>query len=296
MDNCQVTNIDPSEIQIGQFLGEGSFGQVYVGEYKGKTIVLKKIKNTDQDDMCNEVKILKHLRNTCDHYVCFDNYIKIDQDYYIVTEYLEGYVTLDRFFKKYKIGQNLPLKHFSRICDLLIKGMEKFHTNQVAHRDIKPENIMIYYQPTNNPVKIIIKYIDFGLACFGENCDNLICGTPDYSAPNVHRHFKVSSPCADTQLSVTTLLDWIITDYWSLYVSILSLMDHHAFSSYSNAIFQASEIKCMDIMEYYKMVIRLRHTVINNPLFKPLKPYMRSILDPLVVTFISYFICDKNMD
>ena len=87
--------------------------------------------------------------------------------------------------KKFSGGVNVFLK----IIEILLKGLDFLHNNNICHRDIKPENIMIYdtYENTGeyyniqykyeNERKLMgrqikynciidnIKYIDFGVSC-----------------------------------------------------------------------------------------------------------------------------------
>lgn len=95
--------------------------------------------------------------------------------------------------KKFSGGVNIFLK----IIELLLKGLDFLHRNNICHRDIKPENLMIYdtYENTGEYYNIKykyqnervlfgkktkynltidnIKYIDFGVSCLDTPKHNL---------------------------------------------------------------------------------------------------------------------------
>lgn len=82
---------------------------------------------------------------------------------------------------------------FRRSCDILaevLSALEEAHANDVVHRDLKPENIILRHMGSGRD---LVKVVDFGLATIvGTNSTSitkpgLVCGTPDYMAPEQGR-------------------------------------------------------------------------------------------------------------
>lgn len=102
----------------------------------------------------------------------------IPNDKFIVTEYLEDYISLDNFIK---MKQTLSTKNILYIMYQLVNAILFLHDNEIVHHDIKPQNIMI------NPKKLHSVIIDFGVSCFlkGDKylCKNAELSTPLYANP-----------------------------------------------------------------------------------------------------------------
>jgi len=166
--------------QVIRKFGAGNFGEVYqVKDIRnGSTLVLKRIpKNkVNPEDIKNEVTILQHLQGHCQLYIlCYIGFFEDDIYYYILTEYLGNYLTLDVVLEKRIKIFNLP-----KLISNLKEGLTQIHDQNIAHSDIKPANIMI------DPNTLNIKYIDFGLSCIGFNCNtDKASGSPIYMAPEI---------------------------------------------------------------------------------------------------------------
>jgi serine/threonine protein kinase len=105
------------------------------------------------DNIMNELFILDLLRSECGEYImCYERTFIQDNNFYIVCEYLDGYITLDN--KTIDINNNM----LEVVIPNLITGLNKLHSLHIYHRDIKPGNIMYH------PHTYKIKYIDFGLS------------------------------------------------------------------------------------------------------------------------------------
>jgi serine/threonine protein kinase len=61
----------------------------------------------------------------------------------------------------------------------LADGVAYLHANGILHRDLKPDNIMLQRNPAQ-PGSFSLKIIDFGIAVFAGNNDNIPLGTPSY--------------------------------------------------------------------------------------------------------------------
>jgi len=201
-------------------IGKGSYGTVYSvrDEKRNITLVVKKIpkKESSLKEILNEVGILKLLKinDKCDERVlCFDSYKADDDNYYIITEYLDRYISLEQYHEKI-----LNLQSYNSICEIIIiKLMENLrfiHLNKIAHRDFKPANIMVY--DTLNPAEIKVKIIDFGTSCFDIECNQLTIegGTVNYIAPEIY----LGVP------KIYNLTDLQMTDLWSLGIIIAQII------------------------------------------------------------------------
>lgn len=67
----------------------------------------------------------------------------------------------------------------------LLLGIKYLHSKKITHRDIKCENILL----SDRGRSPILKISDFGLSkTLREMSDNTICGTKNYSAPELIRN------------------------------------------------------------------------------------------------------------
>lgn len=217
--NDDATEIAAPDVMIGPFviereLGRGSFGTVMLGiDEDGSKVAIKRIpKGPRYDNIVNyEINILKRLHEYCQTYfVCYLGYMESQHYHYVVTEYLEGYVTLKDI---------LPLPFDSiitaTIMTNLVLGLQLMHGLEVVHRDIKPANIMV------NPETGDVKYIDFGLSCFLQFCRNVDVGTLKYMSPQNFTH----------PTEYTT--EWYIKDdIWALGITLSELCGPSVIDNY----------------------------------------------------------------
>jgi len=152
-----------SRYQIREEIGSGGQGKVYLGidTLTGNTVALKKLLKSNELSTWNEIEILKILKEKSlfGSLVYYDSY-ETDDAYFIVTEYLGDYQVLS--------PDRDSIRDQAQIAELsvqLIASLEDIHKAGVAHRDIKPGNIMVDW------TKIKCKYIDFGLACYQNDCN-----------------------------------------------------------------------------------------------------------------------------
>ena len=191
-------------------LGEGSFGSVFSMRDKisGETVVVKMINKTDMSrgQVVEEFDILQRLEPVCREFIlCGREFLEDDKKYYIVSEYLDGYTTLDKFLET----SNVDKQDFRLIFVNLVEGLKLIHANGVVHRDIKPQNLMI------NPGSGDIKYIDFGISCMDNACYVTgPAGTPSFSSPEI-----------DLNSDKTYTKNQIIKgDYWALGLTLVNLI------------------------------------------------------------------------
>lgn len=165
--------------EVLKFVGRGAFGSVYkVYDNKEKHLVaVKRVLKKDKDAI-NEVKILKMLKGICrDYFVCYYDYMETKNYLIIVMEWLGGYVPLSKV---------QTIKDYCKLYANLANGLKLLHEEDIAHEDVKSDNIMV------NPNTMDIKYIDFGLSCYDDNCLSGVSGTPLYVDPKLVKTDKKS--------------------------------------------------------------------------------------------------------
>ena len=109
------------------------------------------------------------------------NEILEDTDnYYIVTEILEGGELFDRIIEVKKFNEEKAAK----ILNQVLLAINYMHKNNLTHRDLKPENILL---ESKDMEKLDVKIADFGFSCIfdPEEGLDLVLGSPLYMAPEI---------------------------------------------------------------------------------------------------------------
>lgn len=70
------------------------------------------------------------------------------------------------------------------VAKQVAKAVDIVHAAGIVHRDIKPSNLLLKPDP-GREFPFVVKLSDFGLAVREAEMDNLVCGTPQYMAPEV---------------------------------------------------------------------------------------------------------------
>ena len=142
----------------GAKLGNGSFGNVYIGYDKltKSKIALKYSKDIDlsiglDTNFLREVSIMKSLNHV--NLLPLRDAIITDKDLIIVMDYLD--FSLSAFLMKRK--GPLPPDLLRSYAFQLLCGIYYMHTHRVMHRDLKPDNILLDTQGH-------LKINDFGLS------------------------------------------------------------------------------------------------------------------------------------
>ena len=177
-----------------RLIGEGSFGQVYMGQHKrsGEFVAIKcEDKQSKSKLLKNETRIYREL-NGGKGIANVRWYGVDDKKTYAVLDLLGN--SLDDVKIKYK---TFTLKSILTIGIQLLYRMEYIHGKGYLHRDIKPENFMFGKQGLNEKILYVI---DFGLSKpylkFGDHIElrknRKMVGTPRYASLNVHEGYEPS--------------------------------------------------------------------------------------------------------
>ncbi|GAC93201.1 likely protein kinase [Pseudozyma hubeiensis SY62] len=114
--------------------------------------------------------------------------IRTPGHFYLVEEYLDGYVTLEALLPM-RSEQSpphhpiLPTGVANCVLDQLLLAVHAIHHPlQICHRDIKPENILVH------PDTLQLKLLDFGLATHFSRSEaklSTCCGSPAFHCPEI---------------------------------------------------------------------------------------------------------------
>lgn len=146
-------------------LGEGGFGIVYEGLYRGEQVAVKTLKrcsDKDLEELSTEVCIHSKISALSGVIRLFGADLTnshIDRRC-IVLELADGSLYDSLYSRRPHIQWNLPIK--LNIMLQVANTMVHIHQLKIIHRDIKPANILLIYNQHNG--RVAAKLSDFGLA------------------------------------------------------------------------------------------------------------------------------------
>ncbi|PIN13257.1 Tyrosine kinase [Handroanthus impetiginosus] len=181
-----VAEILWEDLQIGERIGIGSYGEVYRGEWNGTEVAVKKFMNQDisGDALAQfkcEIEIMLRLRHP--NVVLFMGAVTRPPHMSILTEFLPRgslYKLLHR--------PNIQIDEKRRIKMALdvAKGMNYLHTSHpiIVHRDLKTPNLLV-------DKNWVVKVCDFGMSRLQHHTflsSKSAAGTAEWMAPEVLRN------------------------------------------------------------------------------------------------------------
>ncbi|ELP83812.1 protein serine/threonine kinase, putative [Entamoeba invadens IP1] len=202
-----TTKLDYHELKEIKKLGEGSFGIVYLGDFRGDKVAIKRLKEgcetqSKVKEFEKEVSMLDKFR--CEYIVHFYGAVFIPSRICMVTEFAQ-FGSLNDFMKKRKEQAPRSAIKAKFMLDMA-KGISYLHHNGIVHRDIKPDNLLVFSLEMNE--KVNAKMTDFGSA---RNINMMMTnmtftkgiGTPKYMSPEVLNKEKYKMPSDIFSFAIT---------------------------------------------------------------------------------------------
>lgn len=181
---------------IGMQVGRGASSVVRLATHKpdNRQVAMKtyeKLLILDpkrKKNITREMYLLKSLEHP--QIIKFLDKIDTPKHLYIVLEYFKG-KTLSTYLKG-KTGRKLSEVEAKVVFKQATEALAYCHSRNVVHRDIKLDNILI------NECQEI-KIIDFGFStCMpAHKKTKVLCGTPNYMAPEILAHVEFAGEAAD---------------------------------------------------------------------------------------------------
>lgn len=184
--------ISPFDIDWGQKVGEGTYGEVYKGTLWGQGVAIKRVKlwNADADvkstlveDFHAEIRVLKSLRHP--NVVSFLGACYEEPHLCIVCELCDNGSLWDLIKKTRAQKKRFSTRKVLEFGLQMARGLNWLHHKGVMHRDLKPANILVSKHYT-------LQIADFGLASVKPREKQVdeayaagIAGTRFYMAPEV---------------------------------------------------------------------------------------------------------------
>ena len=150
----EIEYIRDITINVTEELGSGSFGTVYLGDWQGVSVAVKKLKDivfkdpgtfkvksdalTKNKAILKEVKAFEKLQKS-PYILRFYGCTSVDGNLGIVTEYMSNQTLSSWLY----YDEKLPEEFISKIQIGIAKGLSYMHQNEIAHNDVKSNNIML---------------------------------------------------------------------------------------------------------------------------------------------------------
>ncbi|CAG9464939.1 unnamed protein product [Pedinophyceae sp. YPF-701] len=174
-DDISDWEVDPKTIKMLRKLGQGEFGEVYLAEWHGTLIAVKKLRDSNEvalGDFRTELNILMKVHHP--HMVQFLGAVTKTEPFMILTEFMPGGSLADLF----ALRKPISARRSAEIALDTARGMSYLHNRSpqaVIHRDLKPANLMVSGNPYRGANQEgfrerlmfdtgIIKVADFGLS------------------------------------------------------------------------------------------------------------------------------------
>ncbi|GAX75524.1 hypothetical protein CEUSTIGMA_g2967.t1 [Chlamydomonas eustigma] len=197
--------LDFNELEIIRKIGEGSFGEVVLANFRGTKVAAKRLRGFDSSDEAmpsptvqpvlaqffeREIEILATIRHP--NVVNFIGACHTPPNVCLVTEYCAR-GSLDHLL--HKSGLHLDTVKKTEFSLDIARGMSCLHAQHppVIHRDLKPANLLV-------SARFEVKVADFGLSRIKDHAQLTnsragLEGTVEYCAPEVLRGEPYTEKC-----------------------------------------------------------------------------------------------------
>ncbi|CAA0831481.1 Serine/threonine-protein kinase EDR1 [Striga hermonthica] len=193
IDDVGECEIAWEDLDLGERIGLGSYGEVYHADWNGTEVAVKKFLDQDfsgaaLDEFKREVRIMRRLRHP--NVVLFMGAVTRPPNLSIITEFLPR-GSLYRII--HRPHCQIDEKRRIKMALDVAKGMNCLHTSipTIVHRDLKSPNLLV----DNN---WNVKVGDFGLSRLKHNTflsSKSTAGTPEWMAPEVLRNEPSNEKC-----------------------------------------------------------------------------------------------------
>eukprot|EP01117_Protostelium_nocturnum_P005145 TRINITY_DN1869_c0_g1_i1.p1 TRINITY_DN1869_c0_g1~~TRINITY_DN1869_c0_g1_i1.p1 ORF type:complete len:1565 (+),score=427.51 TRINITY_DN1869_c0_g1_i1:17-4711(+) len=153
----RMSSMELSNVTIGNIIGEGNFGQVYMGQWNGTTVALKNVKVHDEKEKNawqEELNLLCKLNHP--NIIRLLGTYEIEQVNYMVLEYASK-GACDRFLQNPSNANKLSNNDLMMMCFDVSKGMTYLEGMGIIHRDLSARNLLL-------DASLRIKISDFGMS------------------------------------------------------------------------------------------------------------------------------------
>ncbi|CAJ0927654.1 unnamed protein product, partial [Mesorhabditis belari] len=159
-DTQQNWEIPRNQLQLKTKLGDGNFGEVWYGKWRGIVeVAIKTMKpgTMSPDAFLQEASIMKQ----CDH----PNLVKLyavctrEEPFYIITEFMKNGSLLH--YLRDVDGRQLGIAALVDMAAQIANGMMYLEERKLVHRDLAARNVLVGEKISGVPV---VKVADFGLA------------------------------------------------------------------------------------------------------------------------------------
>lgn len=215
--------IEKSEVpyasdKAGSLLGKGGFGTVYLCNYNGEQVVLKKISliNAGDEDLkmiVDECVSLKKAYTITQKIPKFYGIYKGKTKLGLIMQFIKGKSLLSLYSS---ISDRQKTQCLIGVTEIL----HQIHQHKMIHRDLKPDNIMVNLDNPDSPDSYII---DFGLCKIAKNTKTRTAhakGTPQYKCPEVFDGDDDLLAAGNGEDEEKTIQITIKVDVWALGVMI----------------------------------------------------------------------------
>jgi len=281
---------DRINIELGQLIGSGNFGEVYKGLWRKRFVVaVKTLKINDQEkrnskkeeakkeEFRKELEIMKKLRH--EKLVKLWCVCTIGEPIFIVTEYM-CHGSLLKYMREGE-GAHLQFKEIIDMAAQIACGMKYLEGSKCVHRDLAARNILV-------GERNIVKIADFGFAQMLNANDKLELSQDESNKFPV----KWTAPEVFSVDPQTGLRNYTIkSDVWSFGILLYELItlgaNPYPGMSHPQVIYEVKENLyrmpkpqglCTDA--YYSMMQKCWHE----------DPYQRPTFDALYHFYNDYFI------